>query len=104
MFSRITRYKLLIYNLNVKVGFPILSMDIRNTEKKVQQLHAAVLGEKLFNDCSVPSNHGCLNWLCADPYDNRRNSDAMHTSLKFCHPPKSIVGSLTPLDRVTACL
>ena len=34
MFSRITRYKLLTYNLNVKAGFPILSMDIRNTEKK----------------------------------------------------------------------
>ena len=34
MFSRMTRYKLLTYNLNVKVAFPILSMDIRNTEKK----------------------------------------------------------------------
>jgi len=34
MLSRITRYKLLTYNLNVKVGFPTLSMDIRNTERK----------------------------------------------------------------------
>ena len=41
MFSRITRYKLLTYNLNVKAGFPILSMDIRNTEKKKKSPAAA---------------------------------------------------------------